>query len=160
MTSTVTTMTGSDSSSHPVTADEHDARFIFAEWDRRARGRDVPGLLELYTDDATLESPLVPRILGPASGVLTGQDAIGDFLSEGTRRRPNTLVRWHRSGQYLWDGRTLSWEYLRATPDGDQVDIAEFMELRGPRIAAQRIYWGWFGTEMLIASALKEHTSG
>ncbi len=27
------------------------------------------------------------------------------------------------------------------------------MELRGRQIAAHRIYWGWFGTEMLITSA-------
>jgi hypothetical protein len=83
---------------------EDDARFIFQEWDRRARTRDTPGLLELYTDDAVLESPLVPRI--------------------------------------------------RAAPEGDQVDIAEVMDLRGPRIAVHRIYWGWFGTEMLIANAV------
>lgn len=152
-------MSDFDPSGHSVATDE-DARFIFAEWDRRARSRDVPDLLELYTVDAILESPLVPRILGTTSGVLRGREAIGRFLTEGTLRRPNALVRWHRNGQYLWDGRTLSWEYLRATPDGDQVDIAEVMELRGPRIAAQRIYWGWFGTEMLIANALREQGSG
>ncbi len=109
-------MSDFDPSGHSVATDE-DARFIFAEWDRRARSRDVPDLLELYTDDAILESPLVPRILGTTSGVLRGREAIGRFLTEGTLRRPNALVRWHRNGQYLWDGRTLSWEYLRATPD-------------------------------------------
>jgi hypothetical protein len=31
----------------------------------------------------------------------------GGFLAEGTRRRPNHLVRWHRSGDFLCDGRTL-----------------------------------------------------
>jgi hypothetical protein len=89
---------------------EDDARFIFQEWDRRARTRDTPGLLELYTDDAVLESPLVPRI--------------------------------------------------RAAPEGDQVDIAEVMDLRGPQIAVHRIYWGWFGTEMLIAGAAAQHSNG
>lgn len=140
------------------TSREH-ARFVFDEWDRRARAGDVPALLGLYAEDATLESPLVPRVLDTPSGVLTGKQAIGDFFTEGTRRRPNDLVRWHRSGQFLWDGQTLSWEYLRATSEGDQVNISEVMDLVDGRIAAHRIYWGWFGTQMLIANALdKENT--
>jgi hypothetical protein len=138
-------------------ASAQDAHFIYHEWDRRARGPDVPGLLELYTDDAVLETPLAPRILDQASGVLRGKDELARFFAEGGRRRPNDKVRWHRSGHYLWDGHTLSWEYRRDTPDGDQVDICEVMELHGPHIAAHRIYWGWFGTEMLIASATKVH---
>jgi ketosteroid isomerase-like protein len=131
------------------------AQFIFEEWDRRARSRDVPGLLDLYTDDAVLESPLVPRSLHRPGGILRGKRELEHFFTEGGRRRPNEVVRWHRTGTYLWDGRILSWEYQRATPDGDQVDIAEVMELAAGRIAAHRIYWGWFGTEMLIHNALQ-----
>jgi hypothetical protein len=138
-------------SGDPSATDE-EAQFIFEEWDRRARS-SAADTLDLYTDDATLESPLVPRILAVESGLLRGKDAIGEFFAEGIRRRSKAPVRWYRSGEYLWDGHTLSWEYLRATPDGEQVDIAEYMQLRGPRIAAHRIYWGWFGTEMLIANA-------
>jgi len=52
-----------------------------------------------------------------------------------------------------FDGQTLMWECLRAHPDGgDQVDLAEVMDLRGPQIAHHRIYWGWFGTPLLIHS--------
>lgn len=80
------------------TASAEDARFVYGEWDRRARVLDVPGLLELYTDDAVFESPLAPRILDQASGVLRGKDQLERFLTEGGRRRPNDKVRWHRSG--------------------------------------------------------------
>jgi hypothetical protein len=138
----------------PQTSRER-AQFVFDEWDRRARTVDVAGLLELYSDDATLESPLVPRILDRPGGVLRGKAELGRFFTEGGRRRPNEFVRWHRNGSYLWDGHTLSWEYLRATPEGDQVDISEVMELTDGRIAAHRIYWGWFGTEMLINNAVQ-----
>jgi hypothetical protein len=34
------------------------------------------------------------------------------------------------------------------------VDIVEVMELAGASIARHRIYWGWVGTELLIASAV------
>lgn len=130
-----------------------EAQLICTEWDRRARAGDVDGLVELYAEDATLESPLVPRILDHHQGIVRGTDQLRRFFTEGTRRRPNPVVRWHRDNTFLYDGTTLVWEYPRATPDGDQVDIAEIMQLADGRITAHRIYWGWFGTEMLIANA-------
>lgn len=138
------------------TATADDAEFVFTEWDACARSRNVPGLLELYTEDAVLETPLAPRILDRSRGVLTGKRELARFFDEGGRRRPNERVRWHRDGTYLFNGHTLFWEYRRQAPDGDQVDIAEVMELDGPLIAFHRIYWGWFGTEMLIANATQK----
>jgi hypothetical protein len=144
-------------SSHPwPQTSREQAQFVFDEWDRRARKLDVAGLVDLYTDDAILESPLVPRILDRSGGILRGKAELARFFTEGGRRRPNEFVRWHRRRTYLWDGLTLSWEYLRATPEGDQVDICEVMELVDGRIAAHRIYWGWFGTEMLINNAVRQ----
>jgi len=97
----------------------------------------------------------VPVIRGRDSGVLHGRAEILAFLEEGSRRRPNELVRWYRDGRYLAAGRLLVWEYPRQTPDGSQVDILELMELDDDgKIRRHRIYWGWFGTQMLIASAL------
>ena len=100
-----------------------------------------------------LESPLVPVILQRDSGILRGRAEILAFLEEGTRRRPNELVRWYRDGTHFVSGSTLVWEYPRQTPEGDQVDILELMDIRGGKIAHHRIYWGWFGTQMLIRSA-------
>ncbi|RKW25670.1 MAG: nuclear transport factor 2 family protein, partial [Kingella sp. (in: b-proteobacteria)] len=39
--------------------------------------------------------------------------------------------------------------------EGDQVDILELMDIRGGKIMHHRIYWGWFGTQMLIRSAAR-----
>jgi len=113
-------------------------------------------LIGLYAEDAVFESPLVPVIMGTDSGVLRGRQQILAFLEEGTRRRPNELVRWYRTGQYLVAGDTLVWEYPRQTPEGDQVDILELMQVRDGLISHHRIYWGWFGTQMLIASAMSK----
>jgi hypothetical protein len=99
-----------DLTHHPA-ASSDDAAFVFAEWDRRARAGHVEGLLSLYSADAVLESPLIPRILDQASGILRGHDQIRPFFEAGTRGRPNDLVRWHRRGHYHFDGRTLIWEY-------------------------------------------------
>lgn len=135
-----------------ATATAEDAAFVYHEWDRRTRAHDIEGLLELYSPDAILETPLIPRILDQQSGVLTGHDQIRPFFQRGTDNRPNELVRWYRTGRYLFDGQTLSWEYPRQTPTGDQVDLVEVMDLKGRQIAHHRIYWGWYGTPLLLPS--------
>lgn len=131
-----------------------DTQHIYEAWHTAAKNRDTAALIALYHDDAEFESPLVPVIMARASGVLHGRAEIEAFLAEGTRRRPNELVRWYRDGRYLASDNLLVWEYPRQTPDGEQIDILELMELADGKIRQHRIYWGWFGTQMLIASAL------
>ncbi len=135
------------------TASDDDAAFIYNEWDRRTRAHDIDALLDLYLPDATLETPLIPRILDQPTGVLVGRKQIRPFFQRGTDNRPNELVRWYRTGRYLFDGQTLVWEYPRGTPTGDQVDLVEVMDLHGPQIAHHRIYWGWFGTPLLMPAS-------
>lgn len=133
-----------------------DCERIHREWHERAKARDTEGLLALYAEDAVLETPLVQAILdGWPSGVLRGHRDIRAFFMEGARRRPNDLVRWYRTGRWLTDGeRLLVWEYPRAAPDGDQVDLVEVMEVADGLIQHHRIYWGWFGTALLVRSAV------
>jgi steroid Delta-isomerase len=132
-----------------------DCERIHREWHERAKGRDTEGLLALYAEDAVLESPLVPAVLeDKLDGVLRGHPELRRFFEEGARRRPNDLVRWYRTGEWLTDGRRLLiWEYPRHAPDGDQVDLVEVMEITIGLIAYHRIYWGWKGCT-LIAPAL------
>ena len=133
---------------------DQDHGWMFRVWHERAKERDVAGLLALYATDAIFESPLVPAILDDKQdGILRGHGDIRRFLEEGTRRRPNELVRWYRTGHYLSDGRMLVWEYPRKTPDGDQIDILELMEIDAGLIQKHRIYWGWKGC-LQIAPAL------
>ncbi len=129
-----------------------DAQYIYDEWDRRTRAHDIKGLLDLYASDAVLESPLVPRIMDTASGVLIGHEQLRQFFERGTRGRPDELVRFYRTGEFLFQDGLLVWEYPRHTPDDDQVDIIEVMKLVGPKIQHHRIYWGWFGTPLLRAN--------
>ena len=134
---------------------------IFAAWHRAARERDTPTLLALYDVDAVLESPLVPAILEDRpDGVLRGHAELARFFAAGARRRPIDLVRWWRSGQWASAGSLLIWEYPRVTPDGEQIDIVEVMEIADGLIRHHRIYWGWFGVRVLTASAVRHALSG
>jgi hypothetical protein len=133
-----------------------DHAYIHREWHRAASTRDTPALIALYADDAILESPLVPVIMdGKRDGVLRGKQEIARFLEAGGRSRPIDLVRWHRSDTFFSDGATLIWEYPRVTPEGDQVEIVEVMEIANRLIRYHRIYWGWKGC-LLIAPKLAQ----
>ena len=72
----------------------NDFERIYRDWHEFAKTRDTERLIALYDEHAVLESPLVPVILQQDSGILRGRAEILAFLEEGTRRRPNELVRW------------------------------------------------------------------
>lgn len=131
---------------------------IHAAWHRAASQRDGAALIALYADDAVLESPLVPALLDDKTdGVLRGKAEIARFLEAGARSRPIDLVRWYRSDTYFSAGSRLVWEYPRETPDGDQVEIVEVMDIADGLIKHHRIYWGWKGCT-LIAPKLGQRT--
>jgi hypothetical protein len=133
-----------------MSGDRHDqGRFVFEEWHNRTAAGDLEGLLELYTDEAVFESPLVPRLLDRDLGVINGKDELRAFFRLARVGPPPDLARGYRTGSFHFDGRTLVWEYPRATPTGDQFDLAESMDLQDGRIAHHRVYWGWKGAPVL-----------
>ena len=135
---------------------EDDCARIYDEWDQYAKNGNIPGLLSLYHEDAIFESPLVPILMNQESGAARGHQELEAFFIEGTKRRPNELVRWYRDGKFQCKDGTLFWEYPRQTLNGNQVDIAEVMDIVKGKIKHHRIYWGWFGTQTLIASEVKK----
>lgn len=146
------------SSIRPTT--EADAARIYALWDKHLREGNMAGMMELYADDATIQSPLVPAFFGPDKGIVRGKEELGLFLAETIKRRPNDQVHWYRNG-FQWNGKTLFWEYPAETPYGHyQVDLAEVMDLEGGLIKHHRIYWGWYGVEMMKTSVIKKAQEG
>lgn len=129
---------------------------LYDQWHEYARNGNVEALLALYHNEAVLETPLIPVLLKRDSGILKGHEQLRHFFEEGVKRRPNELVRWQRNGKFFSDGDTLIWEYPHLFPGGIQVDILEVMELKAGKIIHHKIYWGWFGTQMLIRSAMKK----
>jgi steroid Delta-isomerase len=136
-----------------------DCERIYRDWDSHARSLNTDGLIALYAPEAILETPLVPAIFEGHSGILRGHREIRPFFEEGARRRPNQLVRWYRTGEWLTDGkRILMWEYPRQAPDGDQIELLEVMEIEHGLIQHHRIYWGWFGVNQLTQNAVRKAT--
>ncbi len=115
-------------------------------WEEALANHDVEALLACYAADATLESPVAAHILG-GRGVCHGHDELRPFLTEVVARTPNER-HYHRAG-FFTDGRRATWEYPRITPDGEQMDFVEVMEIENGVIQAHRVYWGWRGVEIL-----------
>jgi steroid delta-isomerase len=132
-----------------MTADD-DIRRIYERWHETVRGRDLDGLVALYAEDAVLETPLILATLPElGKGVLRGREPIRSFFAAGLRTLQNEFSRWYRTGTFYADGRQLVWEYPRETPQGDQVDLVEVMDIEHGLIAHHRVYWGWVGVRLL-----------
>ncbi|WP_242004284.1 nuclear transport factor 2 family protein [Xanthomonas sontii] len=133
---------------------ERDAQLVFEHWHRHVVARDLPALMALYAPDARLESPLAyVASAARQDGRLQGRDAIAAFFAASFAQPENGLGRWYRSGRLHVSGRQLVWEYPRATPLGDQVDLVEVMDLDAVGlIACHRVYWGWKGVQTLLAA--------
>ena len=70
---------------------------------------------------------------------------------------PGAVMLWWRTGTWFSAGDTLIWEYPRHTPNAEQIDILEVMDIRGGLIQHHRVYWGWKACS-LIAPALAAAT--
>jgi SnoaL-like protein len=99
---------------------------IFRAWDDALGAKNLDAAMALYHPDATLESPLVCHLLGTEEGVVWGREALRNFVERVFAHQPRQRRR-HRTG-FLTDGTTLTWEYPRQSPDGDQMDIIEVMD--------------------------------
>lgn len=134
-----------------ATADQ--AKRVYTYWHEYAKTSDIDALLRLYASDALLESPLVTVLMKREPGICRGADELRAFFVEGTKRRPNHLVKWYRSDRYFFDGKTLIWEYPWQTPENGQIDIAEILDLDDEGlITHHRIYWGHAGVSELLRS--------
>jgi ketosteroid isomerase-like protein len=120
---------------------------IFTAWDEALGAKDLDAAMALYKPDATLESPLVCYLLGTDEGIVRGRENLRQFVEKVFSHQPAKRRRFR--GGFLTDDSRLTWEYPRESPDGDQMDIVEVMEIRDGLIAHHRVYWGWLSVGML-----------
>jgi steroid delta-isomerase len=132
---------------------DSEIRHIYERWHETVLARDLDGLIALYAEDAILETPLILATLKDRTrGILKGRGEIRSFFEAGLRNLPSDLARWHRSGTFFSNGRQLIWEYPRDTPQGDQIDLVEVMDIADGLITHHKVYWGWVGFKTLVAA--------
>ena len=104
-------------------------------------------ILALYAADAELQSPLVCHLMNKEEGICRGQGELKQFFEILAKRKPK-VRQFYRTG-YFTDGSTVMWEYPHDSPDGGQMDFVEVMEIRDGLIQRHRVYWGWYGFNVL-----------
>lgn len=124
---------------------------VIGRWEEALENHDAEGLVATHADDATLESPLVPHLLGRREGVARGRSELEAFFDKVVARTPE--IRHYHRGCFFTDGRRAMWEYPRAAPDGDQMDFVEVMEIVDGLIKHHRVYWGWRGVNVILDDA-------
>ena len=126
---------------------QQDAERIYRLWDDALGKKDLEASLSLYADDASIESPLVQHLLKTKEGIVQGKDNLRKFIALVFATNPPQRKRF-RTG-FFTDGRVVTWEYPRAAPDGDQMELVEVMEIRDGLIWRHRVYWGWYALGVL-----------
>lgn len=121
---------------------------IYFEWDRALSHNDAESLTQLYAEDAVIESPLIPHLMGKREGVCRGRHELRAFFDQVAARKP-AVRKYYRSG-YLTDGKRLIFEYPHSTPQGEQMDFVELMELNDAGLIQRHcVYWGWYGVGVM-----------
>lgn len=127
------------------------AQRIYYKWDDALANNDVIGLLALYTEDATIESPLIPHLMGKETGVCSGTKEIRQLFEMLAERKPN--IRKYYRNEYFSNGKQIIWEYPRLSPKGEQMDFVEVADLKNGLIHYHRVYWGWRGFQVIQDNA-------
>jgi hypothetical protein len=110
---------------------------IHHAWNDALAVRNVEAITALYADDATIDSPLVRYLLGSDEGICRGRASIRAFIPLVSKHQPEER-RTHRNPVFT-DGHAMMWEYPRETPEGDQMDFTEIMEIRDGFIWRHRV---------------------
>jgi ketosteroid isomerase-like protein len=133
-----------------MTADRNDAERIYRLWDEALGNKDLEAALALYAPDASIESPLVQHLMQTTDGIVKGTEMLREFIARVFRTNPPQRKRFKQG--FFSDGERITWEYPRQSPDGDQMDLVEVMEIRNGLIQRHRVYWGWYALNVLKAS--------
>jgi hypothetical protein len=136
-------MTGKPQSS------QADAERIYTLWDDALGARDLEASLSLYAEDASIESPLVRHLMKTDEGIVHGKANLRKFIAQVFATNPAQRKRFR--AKFFSDGQLLTWEYPRQTPDGEQMELVEVMEIEDGLIRRHRVYWGWYALKVQLA---------
>jgi ketosteroid isomerase-like protein len=118
----------------PVTTVEQVLSDTEAAWSRN----DIEGIVALFAEDATVESPLVSRILNRKEGVCRGRAEIRELVHALMKRgKP-----WGGHGPPIIRGNTVAVEYTSASSEGEKFSV-DIVELKDGKIQSLRAYMGW-----------------
>lgn len=123
------------------------AENIYHLWENGLKNNDVDIILNLYAPDAILESPFVPYLLKTQNGLCQGREELRLFFEKAIQRK--SLLRRYYIKNFFTNGKTVMFEYPRQTPEGEQMDFSETLEINDGLIQHHKVYWGWRGFKVM-----------
>lgn len=87
---------------------EADALHFARDWISAWNAHDLGRILDHYSEDFEMSSPLIAKLTGDARGVLKGKDAVGEYWAGALARFPNLHFEFIRV--YV-GGRTVCLNY-------------------------------------------------
>jgi len=111
---------------------------IIADMEAAFARRDLEALSELFTEDATLESFLVARILKRPEGICRGKREIREVLSQ----LVDQGVPWGSHAPPLVGGNVAAVEFKTKSSDRDTFSV-DILEIENGKIRSLRAYAGW-----------------
>jgi ketosteroid isomerase-like protein len=84
------------------------AEKVHNAWNTAWSNNDIDALLDLYADDAIIESPLIPYLLKQERGICNGKKEFRKLLEIAAVRKPTNRQLYQNN--YFTDGKTLMWE--------------------------------------------------
>jgi steroid delta-isomerase len=128
---------------------------IYERWHQAISTRNVDALMDLYADDAVLESSAILVIEKDPSGTLKGKEALHKHFASffALMEAEKGDAEWHRPYAYHVHGNTIAWEYPSKAPRNEQLDVVESIDVENGKVAYQRVYWGFVGFKLLTELA-------
>jgi hypothetical protein len=137
--------------------DDAEIRQIYERWHEALMRRDLPGMVALYAEHAVMETPAVLAMFPERQdGIVRGRSEIEQLFARNFKALAAEFRDLYRTGLFFANGRQLTWEYPRATPRGEQVDLFESMDIENGLIVYHRVYWGWHGLKTLISARARQ----
>jgi steroid Delta-isomerase len=138
---------------------EAQVRRVYEEWHAGVNSHNIPRVIALYAEHATLESPAILAIYPHLEdGILRGRSEIEKFFTKTLNVLSKEFRELYRSDLFLSTSKLLTWEYPRKTPAGEQVDLVESMDIEDGLIVYHRVYWGWKGLQALLAAGKQNNS--
>jgi len=128
-------LVGSAAACSGTRSPEEVVRSFDAAWARN----DLDGVVALFADDATLESPLVPRLLHRSDGVLHGKEEIREMVRTLLQRG----TPWSGHDPPLVRGNTVALEFRGPAAEGATFFSVDILETKDGKIQSLRAYSGF-----------------
>ena len=106
-------------------------------WLAAANAGDVEAMIDLYSEDATHESPKVRTTMPGSDGKLVGKAALQAWWEKSIRGVPG--LTYELSALTSDDSRAVI-EYVRRAPGQEAVAVAETFEIRAGKIVHSIVY--------------------